>query len=198
MKLLLASFQEHSEIIARMAETCWRYHYIPIIGQAQVDYMLAKFQSPESIREQIAAGRKYEIILDSDDEKLGYLAYDLSESQLFLSKLYILPHAQRRGLGRWALAELCQRYSDLDIHLTVNKQNHGAIAFYTQNGFVNDGPLVTDIGNGYVMDDWKMMKAAKGPEFIEGRVSQANTPDPGHPQAESLRARGSGPYVSPS
>lgn len=160
MKLFAASLQEDFERIARMAETCWRDHYIPIIGQAQVDYMLAKYQSPEAIRQQIADGRKYEIIIGPDDEPLGYLGHDVSESRLFLSKLYILPYAQRRGLGRWALAELCQRHPEFDIHLTVNKQNHSAIAFYAQNGFVLSGPVLADIGQGYVMDDWKMKKKA--------------------------------------
>lgn len=160
MKLVAATTLEQAELIARLAKVCWPYQYVPIIGQAQVDYMLAKFQSTESIREQIAGGRKYEIICDADAEPLGYLGYDLGEDQLFLSKLYILPHAQRRGLGRWALAEICHRHPELDIHLTVNKQNLSAIDFYTQNGFVLSGPVVADIGQGYVMDDWKMMKAA--------------------------------------
>lgn len=160
MKLLLASLPEHPERIARMAETCWRSHYMPIIGKAQVEYMLGKYQSPESIREQIADGRQYEMIIGSDGEPFGYLGYDVSESRLFLSKLYILPHLQGRGVGRWALGKLCQRHLDHDIHLTVNKQNHSAINFYKRNGFLNCGSLVTDIGQGYVMDDWRMMKAA--------------------------------------
>ena len=75
MKLVDASSQGDFERIARMAETCWRDHYIPIIGRAQVDYMLAKYQSAESIRQEIADGRNYEIIFDSDDEPLGYLDY---------------------------------------------------------------------------------------------------------------------------
>jgi ribosomal protein S18 acetylase RimI-like enzyme len=160
MRLEAANTLEQAELIARLAQQCWPHQYIPIIGQAQVDYMLAKFQSAESIHEQISGGRSYEIIYGAEGEPLGYLGYDLGEDRLFLSKLYILPQHQRRGVGRWALLELCQRHPGLDIHLTVNKQNHNAINFYLQNGFVKSEPLVADIGQGYVMDDWKMIKKA--------------------------------------
>ncbi|PXA04446.1 GNAT family N-acetyltransferase [Coraliomargarita sinensis] len=158
MKLAAVTTAEEIDCIARLAETCWKHHYIPIIGEAQVDYMLRQYQSTESIREQIAAGRKYAIIRESDGEPLGYLGYDLCEEHLFLSKLYVLPSTQRRGVGKWALDKLCQRYPECRIRLTVNKQNHSAIKFYAQNDFAMSGPVVTDIGHGFVMDDWKMEK----------------------------------------
>ena len=31
--------------VAALARVIWNQHYVPIIGQAQTDYMLAKFQS---------------------------------------------------------------------------------------------------------------------------------------------------------
>lgn len=155
MKLRKVSSPTDAELVADLAGRCWRPHYTPIIGEAQVDYMLAKFQSASAILEQIADGREYRII--EDEEALGYLATDLAE-HLFLSKLYILPEHQGRGAGRWAVEQLAQAHPDLEIHLTVNKHNHGTIAFYERLGFLKDGPVVADIGNGFVMDDWKMRR----------------------------------------
>lgn len=40
--------------------------------------------------------------------------------------------------------------------LTVNKNNVKAIRAYEKTGFKNIGSLVQDIGNGFVMDDYKM------------------------------------------
>jgi len=157
MKLRQASSAADAGLIEELAGRCWRPHYTPIIGSAQVEYMLARFQSAAAILEQIAGGRDYRFIEDNE-EPLGYLATDLEQDHLFLSKLYVLPGQQGRGTGRWAVEQLAARHPDLAIRLTVNKHNHGTIAFYERIGFIKDGPVVADIGNGYVMDDWKMVR----------------------------------------
>ncbi len=148
------------ELVASLAEVCWHWHYTGIIGQEQVTYMLDQFQSSPSIHRQIGEGREYHLIEDATQEPHGYLACDLQADHLFLSKLYILPSSQRRGLGKQALTRLVELHPALDIRLTVNKHNHTAIAFYERNGFTKEGPVVADIGNGYVMDDWKMLRKA--------------------------------------
>ena len=45
------------------------------------------------------------------------------------------------------------------LSLTVNKNNTGSIRAYESLGFVNLGPLQTDIGQGFIMDDFLMKKA---------------------------------------
>ena len=47
----------------------------------------------------------------------------------------------------------------MPLWLTVNKDNAGAIAWYTRMGFKNAGAIVQDIGAGYVMDDYRMEKS---------------------------------------
>lgn len=157
MKLRQASSAADAGLIEELAGRCWRPHYTPIIGDAQVDYMLAKFQSAAAVLEQIAGGRDYRLI-ENEAQPLGYLATDLEEDHLFLSKLYVLPQHQGCGIGRWAIEQLVGRHPGLAIRLTVNIHNLGTIAFYEQVGFIKDGPLVTDIGAGYVMDDWMMVR----------------------------------------
>lgn len=141
-----------------LADCCWRNHYIPIIGEAQVDYMLATFQSPKAISDQIADGRHYFFIEDETSVIHGYLACDENETHLFLSKLYILPNSQGRGFGKWAIGQLSKLHPGRDIQLTVNKHNHQAIAFYQTCGFEITDAIVTDIGHGFVMDDWIMVR----------------------------------------
>ena len=54
--------------VARLADTIWREHYVPIIGGAQVDYMLKRFQSIQAITEQVEHGHNYLLAtLDSGD-----------------------------------------------------------------------------------------------------------------------------------
>ncbi|NCA83730.1 MAG: GNAT family N-acetyltransferase, partial [Opitutae bacterium] len=45
--------------VAALAREIWTQHYVPIIGAAQVEYMLEKFQSAEAIARQLA-GEGYE------------------------------------------------------------------------------------------------------------------------------------------
>ena len=149
--------------VAALARETWTQHYVPIIGAAQVEYMLAKFQSAEAIARQIAA-EGYEYYLAPG---AGYLALvpDPAKKSLLLSKIYVKAAARGTGLGR-ALAEFAERRcSELgcnELWLTVNRNNLGSIAFYERMGFRKTQTLVTDIGGGYVMDDWRMAKSAGG------------------------------------
>ena len=146
--------------VAALARETWTQHYVPIIGAAQVEYMLAKFQSAEAIARQIAA-EGYEYYLAPG---AGYLALvpDPAKKSLLLSKIYVKASARGTGLGR-ALAEFAERrcceLGCNELWLTVNRNNAGSIAFYERLGFRKTQTLVTDIGGGFVMDDWRMAKA---------------------------------------
>ena len=144
---------------AALARETWMQHYVPLIGAAQVEYMLAKFQSTEAIARQIAA-EGYEYYLAPG---AGYLALvpDPAKKSLLLSKIYVKAAARGTGLGR-ALAEFAERRcSELgcsELWLTVNRHNRGAIAFYERLGFRKTREVATDIGGGFVMDDWWLAK----------------------------------------
>ena len=81
------------------------------------------------------------------------------KSFYFLHKFYIDNQKQRSGIG----AELLQYVistliTPQTIELTVNRQNYKAINFYFKNGFVIKETADFDIGNGYFMNDFIMIK----------------------------------------
>lgn len=145
--------------VAALARETWTQHYVPLIGAAQVEYMLAKFQSAEAIARQITTeGYEYYWAPGA-----GYLALvpDPVRKSVMLSKIYVL--ADRRGTGEGrAMVEFAEkRAAELggaELWLTVNKHNAGSIAFYERMGFRKTEAVVTDIGGGFVMDDWRMAK----------------------------------------
>ena len=53
----------------------------------------------------------------------------------------------------------------MKIWLTVNKYNTAAIKAYKKMGFINIAAITQDIGNGFIMDDYKMEKIIKGNEL---------------------------------
>jgi GNAT superfamily N-acetyltransferase len=147
--------------VARMAHEVWNEYYVPIIGQAQVDYMVARFQTAEAMQSQIDSGYEYFQIQQSG-ETMGYAAvrHDAADARLFISKLYLLAAHRKSGAGRKTLALLEQMARDraaTHLWLTVNKGNPSVRA-YERLGFTIAEALVMDIGGGYVMDDYRMEK----------------------------------------
>jgi ribosomal protein S18 acetylase RimI-like enzyme len=145
--------------VVRLAGEIWPEHYLSIIGQAQVDYMLARFQSDAAITEQLQSGYEY-FLLKREQQNLGYAAVRIEHDllSLFVSKLYLLRAVRGQGLGRAAMNELAQLAEARGVRklwLTVNKHNPARFA-YLRIGFVTVAEVVADIGAGYVMDDYKM------------------------------------------
>jgi ribosomal protein S18 acetylase RimI-like enzyme len=160
MMFIAVSTDNQLDVVESLAKQIWTEYYTPLIGKKQVDYMLDKFQSKQAITEQIKTGVLY-FLIKADHEFIGYLAVQPKENELFLSKIYITSSERRKGFGRNAVhfaERLAKERSLSKVTLTVNKNNIHSIRAYEKTGFKNAGSLVQDIGNGFVMDDYKMEK----------------------------------------
>lgn len=173
----------HSEAqisdVAHLAREIWEEHYVPIVGQEQIDYMLDKFQSERAIAEQLAGAHEYYIVIH-DGKSVGYTAVvpNLSEATLMISKIYVKKSVRGRGLGRKMLEfveNLCRKRQIETIWLTVNKNNLLSIAWYSRMGFTNTGSTLQEIGGGFVMDDFRMVKTV-GQQPTEGDTYGASQP----------------------
>jgi GNAT superfamily N-acetyltransferase len=154
---------ESINLVAGLAASIWHEYYTPIIGSAQVTYMVEKFQSPDAIAQQIHEGYHYGLLW-LDHDAIGYFAAQVKQEQLFVSKIYLTSAHRGRGLGAQALRminEVAKQRNCTSLGLTVNKHNHIAIQFYLRMGFVIKEALIMDIGEGYVMDDYRMEKTLK-------------------------------------
>ena len=149
------------EVLVVLIREIWREYYTPLIGAAQVEYMLEKFQSVDAITRQITDEnfRYYGVFCDG--ELAGYYAVKPSgNDRVFLSKLYVAARFRGCGLGKAMLQHLTDTAlasGGKTIWLTVNKHNR-SIDIYRNLGFVITEEIVTDIGNGFVMDDFVMVK----------------------------------------
>ena len=148
------------QTVEKLAYEIWNEHFTPIIGKAQVDYMLEKFQSIKAISGQIEQCFQYYLI-KTDEDYIGYTGVQPKEDELFLSKLYITASQRGKGYGRKIVQFLEGMARDKGLNtitLTVNKNNLDTIKAYEKFGFENLGPVVQDIGGGFVMDDYRMAK----------------------------------------
>ena len=109
-------------LIEQLANTIWREHYIPIIGLEQVDYMLDKYQSVESMKDQIKNGSSYYIIY-YNKKYVGYLSFNKDKDVVFLSKIYVLHNFRGKKIGKKAMSFVEGKTQELGvskIHLGVN------------------------------------------------------------------------------
>lgn len=148
-------------VIATLADRIWRQHYTAIIGTEQVDYMLARFQSATAIAAQVQEGYLYCLAVGAAGAA-GYFAVQPQGESLFLSKFYVLAGQRGQGYGRQMMAEVARiaQVQGCDrITLTVNKHNEQTLTIYQRLGFMVEEAIVTDIGGGFVMDDFRLVKS---------------------------------------
>lgn len=153
--------QETVERLSRLASQIVKEHYDPIIGPEQNDYMIEQYQSASSLAAQIGRGCRY-YRTEAGSEDAGFFAIEPREGGvLFLSKFYLRKEFRRKGIGRKQLEFIEARARELGRHtvrLTVNRKNLGSIEAYRHLGFHVAGEQATDIGHGFVMDDYVMEK----------------------------------------
>ncbi|MBR4117604.1 MAG: GNAT family N-acetyltransferase [Methanocorpusculum sp.] len=158
MKHSIVTTEEDIIQTAKTAEEVWREYYTPLLGDAQVSYMVENFQSAKAITKQIEEGYTYYLLKDGT-EVVGYVGICPKDEYLFLSKLYVRKEARGKGFASKALALVKEAAKDMGLYriqLTVNKGNSGSISVYEHWGFVTVDSVVTDIGCGFVMDDYVM------------------------------------------
>ncbi len=158
VKLIQVETDEQIAAAAAIADEIWHEWFPSIITNEQIDYMLDKFQSVHAMTDQIRNnGYKY-FFIHHDGKHIGYTAiHHEADGRLFLSKIYIKKEYRGKGYASDTfklLKEYCRENGLHAIWLTVNKHNDNSIAVYKKTGFKIIGEDVTDIGNGYVMDDY--------------------------------------------
>jgi len=149
-----------SILIETLAREIWMQHYPSIITIQQIDFMLSQFQSAAAIQKDMEGGMVYDIAF-SDGDPCGYSAVFPDQTGLFLSKLYVKQSCRRQGVAKSLLYHIEQRAKESGISriwLKCNKNNTGSLKAYERLGFSVAYSCVTDIGSGFVMDDYALEK----------------------------------------
>jgi GNAT superfamily N-acetyltransferase len=149
--------------IAQLASIIWHSHYPGIISIEQIEYMLIKMYSLETLKEEMQLREIHYERLLVGEELAGFAAHGPTEQpKLFkLHKIYLHSARQGQGLGSLLLRHCEREVSNLGANrliLNVSKRNAKAIAAYQRNGFAITDSIAADIGGGFVMDDYVMSK----------------------------------------
>ncbi|KIO76481.1 acetyltransferase [Pedobacter lusitanus] len=153
--------EEDLPVIQRIGTIVYGPTYTHLIGQEQVDFMLDKYYSIVALTQQLMEGHTFLIAQDGDKD-LAFASYSLEErnqhSVVKLHKLYVLPDAHGKGLGKLLVNEVRNKAIDLgaeSLELNVNRYNK-AKDFYEKAGFIIKETVDIEIGNGFFMNDYVM------------------------------------------
>jgi ribosomal protein S18 acetylase RimI-like enzyme len=150
---------DNMHIVAVLAEKIWKKHYITIISAEQIEYMLKNMYSPESLLAQMKSGHEFTLAM-LDGKAVGYMSLSSKDNKnYFLHKFYIDISEQAKGIGTAFFKSITERLKNVrSIELTVNRKNFTAINFYFKNGFKIKEVADFNIGKGYFMNDFVMIK----------------------------------------
>ena len=160
---ILPATEEHLPALAELAGVIWRQHYSGIISNAQIEYMLNKMYSLDTLQQEIRSKAIQFARLLAGGRFIGFASFGPTSDPgvMKLHKCYLLPEMHGYGYGS-QLLQYCERavrkLGARRLILAVNKHNTKAVAAYQRNGFVVAESVITDFGSGFVMDDYIMAK----------------------------------------
>jgi RimJ/RimL family protein N-acetyltransferase len=159
MPILKLATTSDIPIIYKLAEKIWYDHYLTIITAEQIEYMLHKFYSPAALEKLMKDGQIFYLIQDEKESSIGYLAITQNQPDFwFMNKFYIRTDLQGKGFGAEVLKLWEVKANPKELSLQVNRKNFKSINFYFKSGFTIKEVADFDIGNGYSMDDFIMVK----------------------------------------
>lgn len=157
MEIKVCKTEEQLQELATLANTIWHEYFVSIITLEQIEYMVERFQSYEALHKAIHE-EQYTYFLGYEGGRLlGYCGVKPDGERLFLSKLYLHKDARGKGLSSGLLQQavnLAKEQKKTAIYLTCNKFNQHSLDVYYGKGFCKIDEVQSDIGRGFIMDDY--------------------------------------------
>lgn len=169
MEIRLCEGNQDIQALAVLAKEIWNEYFITIISQEQIDYMVNKFQSYDALSQAIHHEGYTYFLAFEQQELIGYCGVKPDEQRLFLSKLYLRSDMRGKGYASLLLERAIDFARELHkqaLYLTCNKYNAHTLAVYEKKGFYQIDAVQSDIGHGFIMDDYVLQKDVINSSFL--------------------------------
>lgn len=157
MEIRICKTDEQLAQLARLANEIWHEYFSSLLSPEQIDYMVQMYQSLDALTRAVRQQGYTYFLGYEGDELVGYCGVKPDGDRLFLSKLYLRSDMRGKHLSTLLLdraVELARAQGMHAVYLTCNKYNAHSLDVYHAKGFRDIDAVVTDIGNGFVMDDY--------------------------------------------
>ncbi|WP_294962208.1 GNAT family N-acetyltransferase [uncultured Flavobacterium sp.] len=162
IKITEASIEDIAKI-QEIVHITWPITYGEILTKEQLDYMLDLIYSDEALSKQIQNKEQLFYMISDADSVIGFIGIEHNYKEKAITKIhkiYLLPQTQGKGYGKIVFGEIgtmALENNSKELLLNVNRFNT-ALNFYKKLGFEIKETLDTEIGNGYLMEDYVMVK----------------------------------------
>jgi len=150
-------------LVERLARDIWHRHYPGIITREQIDYMLERGYSRDALMRYLTERDAGLALARRGRTAVGFVGwYKADGDTMKLDKLYVLPEHQGEGIGRTLIGHVmarARRAGCAAVTLNVNRGNARAIGAYERCGFAIRERGDFPIGNGFVMEDFIMVRS---------------------------------------
>lgn len=148
--------------LAELAGEIWPLVFSKILSPKQIDYMLNWMYNPKNLVNQMEQENVF-YFLKFRGVEIGFVGIQecFPTAKFFrIHKFYLHPKFHGKSLGKWMLnkvEEIAKAGNFEKLHLNVNRFND-AVKFYQNAGFEIIHTENIDIGEGYLMEDFVMVK----------------------------------------
>jgi ribosomal protein S18 acetylase RimI-like enzyme len=161
VEVVKAGLQDY-EAVLEMAKVVWPHTYGKILTAEQLDFMFDMMYSREAYSEQLLLKNHQFLLAKQNGKFTGFASFELNylAGTAKIHKLYVLPDTQGSGVGKILMSKIeniARTNNNNRITLNVNRFNP-AVNFYFKSGFKKAGEEDINIGNGYLMEDYIMVK----------------------------------------
>lgn len=126
--------------IKKLLGIVWDNTYKEIIPKKIIEEIKSNWHKLENLKAQIKNKKKIIFnVAEENSEIIAILTASLKDNICNLSRLYILPNFQKRGIGKKLLDNLIITNKFTEIKLKVEEENYNAIKFYENQGFIKIG-----------------------------------------------------------
>jgi GNAT superfamily N-acetyltransferase len=145
MSKIRAARQEDLPALRRTLVAAWHATYDHLIGAERVTALTDAWHSPEALRAELADPACVFLLAEEGERILAAAtARAENEAEVALSRLYLLPEIQGRGLGRRLMNAVLAPFGRRAVRLTVHSGNARGIGFYERHGFFVAGRSSND------------------------------------------------------
>lgn len=150
-------------LIRQLAQQVFYFTYVPLQPKEKVDFLFKLMYSESSLKEQMEKKNHKFLLANDETGHLGYASYETNyknPGKTKIHKIYIMPAAQGKGVGKELvnhMGSIARQNKNTIVLLDVYRHNP-AVQFYEKMGFKKVGEQITEVGNGFVMDDLVMEK----------------------------------------
>jgi ribosomal protein S18 acetylase RimI-like enzyme len=148
-----ATLEDMPAVRALLVAT-WHDAYDPLIGAEKVTAITDVWHSVENLSRQLATPHGSFLVAETEGVLVGHAFANAQNAPLLLlTRLYVLPAFQRRGIGAALIEAALARHPGCDrVRLEVKAGNEKALAFYRRAGFQPVGERIVEAMNHIVMD----------------------------------------------